>query len=76
MALFAEIVISSKKFTSDYLYGVSASSLRYIDTDQDDRPQQKGDGEPAWEELLPRLVKVQKILMSSDSAVKASNFAP
>ena len=44
--------------------------------DQDDRPPQTEDQEPAWEELLPRLVKVQKILASGDPAVKASKPVP
>jgi F-box-like len=37
---------------------------------QDNRPREAGANEPAWEELLPRLVKLQKILESSDSTIK------
>lgn len=39
--------------------------------EQDPRIQETGDKEPAWEELLPRLVRLQKILDSSDHNIKA-----
>ena len=39
--------------------------------EQDPRIRETGDEEPAWEELLPRLVRLQKILDSSDQNTKA-----
>lgn len=39
--------------------------------EQDPRIREAGDKEPPWEELLPRLVRLQKILDSSDQSTKA-----
>lgn len=50
--------------------------LWFADSEQDNRPREAGGSEPAWEELLPRLVRLQKILDSSDTSIKASPFTP
>jgi F-box-like len=46
------------------------------DREQDNRPRAAGGSEPAWEELLPRLVRLQKILDSSDSSIKVFSSSP
>lgn len=38
----------------------------------DSRPRDAESDEPVWEELLPRLVKLQKILTSSDTDTKTA----